>query len=310
MLELRKQESEEMSLEPRWKIGVDRQQVAAYVGIALIMGFAFGFVTARYITHKEVSSAATSAIPEPAPAAAEVAPADYHKVTRLLRADTIEVEGVGVVRMIGIETPDGKMPREIYETHGQNALAFAEKALRDKEIRIEFDPENAGRTHKDEAGQTLAYVYTQDGTLFNAEMIRQGHAFVRVSEPFQALDEFRTLERDAIQAMHGVWGLSGQPSTAASTTIPASSTSSQDEGRRKLTPLAPSEIGPNLPATSETASSSEPMVYISSSDRMYHKAGCDYLDKKKQTTISLSKAKAENYAACGRCYASTVLRAP
>ncbi|MCI0488688.1 MAG: thermonuclease family protein [Blastocatellia bacterium] len=307
MLELKKQETEEINPLPRWKIGVDRQQVAAYVGIALMVGFAFGFITARYITQKEVSSAATLNDKEPA---SEAAPADYHRVTRLLRADTLEVEGVGTVRMIGIETPDGKTPREIYEAHGQNALAFAEKSLRDQEIRLEFDPQNAGRANKDETGQTLAYIYTRDGTLFNAEMLKQGHAFVKISEPFQAINEFRALEREAIQAMRGVWGLSEPPSTVASTETSPLSATSQDDGRKKLAPLSPSEIGPNLPATSETGPPSEPMVYISPSDRMFHKSGCEYLDKKKQTTVATSKAKADNYAACGRCYASTVLRAP
>ena len=311
MLELKKQESQEIDPAPRWKIGMDRHQVAAYVGIALIAGFALGFVTARYITQREISSASTLKGNEPAsPAAAEAPSADYSRVTRLLRADTLEVEGVGAVRMIGIETPDGKTPRDIYGAHGQNALAFAEKSLRDQEVRLEFDPQNSGRANRDETGQTLAYIYTRDGMLFNAEMIKQGHAFVNVSEPFQAIDEFRALERDAIQAMRGVWGLSGQPPTAASTTTSPPSTASQDEGRKRLSPLSPSEIGPNLPATSETYSPSEPMVFISPADRMYHKSGCDYLDKKKQSTVAMSKAKADNYTACGRCYASTVLRAP
>src|SRR5215813_4351608 len=96
---------------PRWEIGVDRKHVAVYVAVALVAGFAIGFMIARAIGPKETppvvqtSSAAVTPMAAARPAAAsETPPTDFHKVTRLLRADTLDVEGVGPVRMIGIET--------------------------------------------------------------------------------------------------------------------------------------------------------------------------------------------------------------
>src|SRR5437763_252326 len=77
--------------------------------------------------------------------AVQTPPSDFHKVTRLLRADTLDIEGIGPVRMIGIETPDGKSPKEIYGKFGQSAMSFVERAALKQDVRLEFDPANAAR---------------------------------------------------------------------------------------------------------------------------------------------------------------------
>ncbi len=51
------------------------------------------------------------------------------------------------------------------------------------------------------------------------------------------------------------------------------------------------------------------MVYVSPTDRLYHKPGCELLDKKKQT-LGLSQARSQGYHPCSRCYPSTSMRAP
>src|SRR6185295_5016693 len=43
-------ESEPAIADLRWRMGIERRQVAIYVAIALIGGFAIGFVTSRYAT--------------------------------------------------------------------------------------------------------------------------------------------------------------------------------------------------------------------------------------------------------------------
>jgi endonuclease YncB( thermonuclease family) len=141
MFELEK-ERVEADYSPRWQIGIDRRQVIVYVCLAVIGGFAFGFATAKYTATKESLASMPPARTEAASRAAlaDAPPEGFVRVTRLLRGDTMEVDGVGVVRMIGIETPDGKAPREVYGAHGQQSLAFAEKTLLDQEVRLEFDP--------------------------------------------------------------------------------------------------------------------------------------------------------------------------
>ena len=194
--------------------------------------------------------------------------------------------------------------------HGQRAVSFVEKTLLGQDVRLEPDAPGGGR-NKDDSGPTRAYVYTRDGTLVNGEMVKQGLAFVLGTEQFRLANDFRGFEREAMQAMRGVWGSSSSSSTLASTASTATSSSPLgDDKPKKLSPLAPSAFGANIPALSGSPTTPlEPSVWVSSGDKMYHKSGCDFLDKKKRS-VGLSQAKAEGFTACSRCYASTVLKAP
>ena len=300
----------------RWNIGMERRQVALYVALALVGGFAAGFATSRYAT---IRSSQQKPLVETSREAATLAGAavvtdtpnqNFHRVNRIVRADIIDVEDFGPVQMIGIETPDGKGPKEIYGPFAEKAVEFVQSSLVGQNVRLEFDASFASTGNKGAAGQTLAYVYSRDGALFNGEMIRQGHAFLRDSEPFRRIDEFRALEREAMQAMRGIWGSSSPNSSIASTSQPPASASSpvKDDKSKKISPLLPSDLGPNVPAMSGPVSPSEQSVFVSGADRTYHRASCEFLGKKHQA-ISLSQAKAESYTACSRCFASTVMKA-
>jgi endonuclease YncB( thermonuclease family) len=303
-----------------WNMGIDRRRVATYVGLALIAGFALGYVAAKYLgsaassirgqEKRTASPVADDDRDGKAAASAESAPAipgGFHTVLRTIRADTIEVDGVGVVRMLGIETPDGKAPQQIYAPYARRAVAFTEANLVGKEVRIEFDA-MAAQADKDEAGRTIAYVYTRDGQLFNGEMIKQGQAFLQTNQRFRLMDEFRLLERDAMESMRGVWGPpAGQDGKTASAQPESRTGPQSQEKTKRIVPMLPSDL--DIRRSAPADSTSESMVYISPSDRMYHKDGCDYLNKKKKHPVPLSSAKAEGYVACGRCFASTVLKA-
>jgi micrococcal nuclease len=314
MLAFKNQTEDEMPL--KWNIGIDRRRVALYVSLALVAGFAVGYMTSTYLSRREgmlaKSAAATRPEPDPPAGAAQTAP--LRQVTRVLRADSIEVEGIGPVRMIGIETPDGKEPRAVYEVHGQDALKFTQDTLLGQEVRLEFEGQNSGQVILDETGYIPAYVYLRDGTLFNSELIRRGLAFVRTLDQFQMSNEFRSLEREALLGARGVWTTGGDASASTSPQTIAGANSNTPATTRRV-PLPPSDIGPNLPALSGTPSlgggttSSEPTVVVSTADRMYHKSGCDLLGKK-NTGMSLGEARSKGYSGCSKCFASTVMKAP
>ena len=79
---------------------------------------------------------------------------------------------------------------------------------------------------------------------------------------------------------------------------------------KKLSPLSPYALGPNVLALSSSGGAQlEQSVWVSPADKMNHKSGCEYLDKKRNS-IPISQAKSEGYSACSRCFASTVLKAP
>jgi len=309
MLQFKQLQPEQEELPQRWDMGIDRRQVIAYVALALVAGFAAGFIVSRSTTRKEPTPSFI-ADNRPAPRNAPVEPAgDYHRVSRVIRADAIEVEGEGPVRMIGIETPDGKSPKEIYGVHGQRALSFVEKTLLNQDVRLESDGSSLA---KDEAGNTLAYVYLRDGTMVNGEMVKQGLAFVRGTDQFRMANDFRGFEHEAMLSMRGVWGSSSSSSSNQAAATPPSTSTPPPEEKKKMTPLPPSAFGANIPALSGASSSApaEMTVWVSPSDKLYHKSGCEFLDTKKKRSLALSQARSEGFTACSRCYASTVLKAP
>ncbi|MCY4602166.1 MAG: thermonuclease family protein [Acidobacteria bacterium] len=134
-------------------------------------------------------------------AALAAAPADAQLVERVVDGDTIIVQGVGRVRLIGVDTPETVHPRRPVECFGKEASAFAKRLLEGQRARLEYDQERTDRY-----GRTLAYVHLPNGTFANAEIVRQGYGHAYTRFPFRYLDEFRRYEREARQQGRGLWG--------------------------------------------------------------------------------------------------------
>ncbi len=75
-------------------------------------------------------------------------------------------------------------------------------------MRLEFDQANSKIGHKDRYNRTLAYVFLEDGTFLNAEIVKQGYGHAYTRFPFKYLDEFRRYEREAREQRRGLWGKS------------------------------------------------------------------------------------------------------
>ena len=92
---------------------------------------------------------------------------------------------------------------------GKEAAVFTGRMVEGKRVRLEFDSANAARAHKDSTQQrrTLAYVFLEDDTLLNAEIIKYGYGFAYTRFPFARMDEFRRFEREARDQGLGVWAL-------------------------------------------------------------------------------------------------------
>lgn len=122
-----------------------------------------------------------------------------YKCIEVIDGDTIVVEGVGKVRLIGVNAPEIKDRHRGVQRFGMESTMFAEQNLLGKQVRLEYDKINV-----DKYGRTLAYVYV-DNTLFNAELIKQGYALVYAKHPFKYLNEFQRLEMDAKKNGRGLW---------------------------------------------------------------------------------------------------------
>lgn len=125
-------------------------------------------------------------------------------VTHITDGDTI---GVGrgwryqTVRFIGVDTPETVHPEKPVEFFGPEASEFTKSQLEGKKVHLEFEPS----TQYDNYGRLLAYVFFIDGTLLNAELIKQGYARVIAPSPFHRYKEFRLHEKEARVAGVGLW---------------------------------------------------------------------------------------------------------
>ena len=134
------------------------------------------------------------------------------KVIRAVDGDTLKISIDGredTVRLIGVDTPETVHPNKPVEFFGREASAFTHRKADGKNVRLEFDQASAATKHRDKYGRLLAYVFLPDGTLLNAEIIKQGYGHAYTRFPFAKMEEFRALEREARDAGRGLWTSGG-----------------------------------------------------------------------------------------------------
>ncbi len=93
--------------------------------------------------------------------------ADGARVQRVVDGDTVRLAGLGSVRLIGVNTP------EVYghvQCFGPEASAFAKSVL-PPGTRVRYQ---VGREARDRYGRLLAYVWLEDGRLFNGILVERG----------------------------------------------------------------------------------------------------------------------------------------
>jgi micrococcal nuclease len=191
-------------------------------------------------------------------------PANSYLVTRVVDGDTIVLERIGKVRLIGVDTPETVDPRRPVQQFGKEASDFTRRLVEGKRVRVEYD-----WNRKDKYNRTLAYIYLADGTLVNAEIIRQGYGAAYTRFPFKYLDEFRKLEREARARERGLWAPEGSTSSSAKPTVGAQS--------------------PSGPVT----------VYVTRTGTKYHRADCRLVTR---GSVSIPVTEAiKKYGPCAIC---------
>ena len=145
------------------------------------------------------------------------------RVTSVPDGDTLVVEGVGRVHLLGVRHADQPVlgvgptgpppqPRRDPSTPAPTAIDghinlspnrpsrdLLRKLALGRTVRIEFDPlvgSNPGHG---------AYLFLDDGTLLNAEMLKAGWARLDLSRQFEREQEFKRLEDAARSASIGIW---------------------------------------------------------------------------------------------------------
>ena len=143
--------------------------------------------------------------------------AEGFEVVRVIDGDTIVVApnpflqsaSGDHIRLLGVDTPESVHPSKPVERFGLEAAAFTRRLCEGRRVRLEFEPGNTqdrgARPERSRGRRTVAYVFLEDGTLVNAEIIRQGYGYAYTRFPFARMEEFRALEAEARAARRGLW---------------------------------------------------------------------------------------------------------
>lgn len=130
----------------------------------------------------------------------------YLTVTRVVDGDTFWAadgteKGLNI-RLIGVDTPESRNTgRKVVGYFGAEAKVFTSQLLSGKKVRLEYDVDSF-----DQYGRTLAYVYLEDGTFVNAELMKQGYAMVMTYPPNVKYAElFLKLQQEARENNRGLW---------------------------------------------------------------------------------------------------------
>ena len=132
-------------------------------------------------------------------------PGERATVVSVVDGDTIRAtvgNEVALVRYIGIDAPETGHSDGTPEWLADEATDANRGLVEGQEIYLEKDV-----SETDRYGRLLRYIFLEDGTFVNAELVRLGYAEARAYAPDvgrQAyLDE---MERQAREARRGLWG--------------------------------------------------------------------------------------------------------
>jgi micrococcal nuclease len=121
------------------------------------------------------------------------------RVTSVSDGDTIDLSGIGTVRLIGIDTPEVFGEQECF---GRQASAYLRRLL-PPGTRVRY---RLGVEERDRYGRALAYVYLEDGRLVNELLAEEGYAQPLTIPPNDELaDRFVAAARRAREAGRGLW---------------------------------------------------------------------------------------------------------
>ena len=148
----------------------------------------------------------------PSPAAARLG--NQGVVTYVYDGDTVEVAGVGKVRLLGIDAMDGYnaertaeqardygMPQARVKHWAEEATSFAREALDGRTVHLEYGPEA-----RDQYGRVLAYLALDEGREdFDLLMITKGLAAAYVVFDHPRLAQYVSAEHEAQAQRAGMW---------------------------------------------------------------------------------------------------------
>ena len=140
------------------------------------------------------------------PAATEDAFPESGIIVRVTDGDTVTIRFTGGVerrvRFIGVDAPEMDDPREDVAFRAFLSKRFTFHHLYRREVRLSYD-----FSPLDEHGRVLAYLWPEEGKLFNDFIIRQGFAAAFLKYPYRKdyQERFRAAQAEARKEKRGFW---------------------------------------------------------------------------------------------------------
>lgn len=135
------------------------------------------------------------------------------QVSWVYDGDTLKIEKIGKVRLLGIDTPEHKASsRDRFYTKtfhikakklrqiSQQAKYFNIRHVKGQRVRLEID-----QVQKDKHGRLLAYVYLPNGDMLNLLLLKKGLATVFRRYDFHYKKDFLKAEKEARKKELGLW---------------------------------------------------------------------------------------------------------
>jgi micrococcal nuclease len=123
-------------------------------------------------------------------------------VKYVIDGDTVILKNGKKVRYIGIDTPEIDHENHQAEPLGYAARSFNKKLIGSKRIRLEY-----GQEKRDQYGRLLAYVFLQDNTFVNLQLVQSGlAAYLYIPPNLKYADNLLQAQRDAMSGKRGMWG--------------------------------------------------------------------------------------------------------
>jgi len=125
----------------------------------------------------------------------------FYRVRWVDDGDTVRLADGRRVRYTGINAPEVAHEDRPAQRFGPEARDFNRKLVYKKKVRLEFDQEKY-----DQYGRVLAYLFLQDGTFVNAELVKGGYACYVFRRPNTRYDSLLLrLQREAMAKRAGMW---------------------------------------------------------------------------------------------------------
>lgn len=119
----------------------------------------------------------------------------------VLTGDSIRIEGGKTLKYAGIQAPPLQSIIPLVRQYGEESQKFNQQLVLGKKLLVEWGPQI-----RDDRGNLMSYVYLEDGTFVNEQVLRNGHAKQRLVAPnLKYSGILRQAELGARRERKGLW---------------------------------------------------------------------------------------------------------